>query len=206
MPEFQTKFQPFTMELVPYPDLIHRAVERVLPNRQRIAPPEIHYAPPNSPSVSSDFAKEPTDQLVLYDDTNQRELVICPHYLFDNRWKARLVDYATVERWNPERLQMDNSNLRRVKIYHLNRTAKTSLLQSLESCSRLARVEMDQLELVLGEEITTFNLQRLQVLSIDSIVVVDADEKRVPRGRVMVQFNSNVLSRVILGRCPKHSS
>lgn len=131
---------------------------------------------------------------------NQRDLVICPHYFFENRWKTKLVDYAIVERWNPIRLQMDNSSLRRLKIYQLARVPTMSLLRNLESHNKLIHLELDELELILDEKITSFSLKSLQVLSIDSIIAVDADENRVPRGRVIAEFNAEVLHRVCLGK------
>lgn len=135
---------------------------------------------------------------------NQPDLVICPHYSFENRWGSNpeLVDYAVVERWNPIRLQMNNSSLKRVKICRLHREPKMALLRNLERYHQLRQLELDRLE--LDQPITTFALNMLVTLHIDSIIVVDAADDEVPRARAVAKFDSSVLKILRLGKYPEH--
>lgn len=214
------------MELVIH-SMSRSSIEDPLPQRQT-ALPELQVALPGSAGTNEPAANErvsqsadgllpvlasenppvtgPVSQPADAQQVEQKEqvdLVICPHYSFENRWgiNVELVDYATVERWNPLRLQMNNSTLRRLKIYRLAREPKIALLKSLESCNRLRRLEMDRLELAFGQMVTTFTLRNLGFLYIDSIIVVDVDdEQEVPGARAIARFDSVILRVLRLGK------
>ena len=152
----------------------------------------IPYGPPVSRSV---------DRLV---PDGQSDLVVCPHFTFNNRWESTndLVDYAVVERPSTARLECKNWNIKRLKIVNVSRLDKQYLLLNLEN-SNLAHLEIDKLEVVQRRnvnDVLTFNFDNLEVLSISSIVTVDDHEKELPNVRSTVKINAILLKDVHLGK------
>ena len=141
---------------------------------------------------------QPVDKLA------RQDLVICPHYSFENRWKSTndLVDYEVVERPSTARLECKNWHIKRLKIADVPRIEKLYLLQNLEN-SGLVQLEIDRLELVqmrAADEEIEFRFDNLEVLSIASIVTVDEHEKELPGVRTPVKIYAILLKEVHLGK------
>lgn len=139
------------------------------------------------------------------------ELVIINYqgggYEFNNRWLSTdslVVDYGSIERWNEDRLQMDNSNLRRIKIYGLQRESISDLLNRLSGSGRLYQLEIDVLRLLEGCR-TEYTFEALRVFAVDAVRVVDlqgqpAVEREMPPPLPTIKLNARQLKTVHLGK------
>ena len=143
--------------------------------------------------------------------SDSEELVII-HYQggsfeFNNRWlssNSLVVDYSPIERWNDERLQMDNSNIRYIKIYGLTRESIDSLLNHLSGSGRLQHIEIDTFELLEASR-TEYTFGSLRLFAVDAIRVVDrqgqpAVEREMPPPRPTVKIKAKHLKTVHLGK------
>lgn len=156
------------------------------------------------PSTGEPWTHIPYGPPVEKSTPASQDLVVCPHYLIDNRWKRsnELVDYSVVEQPTTTRVEAKNWHIRRLKIFRIPRLHKLYLLKNLEQ-SDLVQLEIDKLEVVqrkLGSEVTTFQFPNLEVIAIGKIVTVDDAENRLPYVQTPVHFNAIVLKEVHLGK------
>lgn len=139
------------------------------------------------------------------------DLIISSSFEFENRWAFtdEIVDYDAIERWSDRRLQMNNSNLKRIKLYGLSAKSITGLLRNLcenENRSQLEHLEIDKLEIVQGNKFHPDHVfNDLKVLSINSTKIVDDRGEEAPGCLGVLAFNAPSLSTVYLGAHHNHS-
>lgn len=149
-------------------------------------------------------------------DENTEELVVYQteaDYGFDNRWKSGpLVDYSRIEdsHWDGRLLEMDHSNLLRIKIYGLSVHQISALLSKLSGSERLQELEIGGWPLLEASR-SEYTFRALKLLSIDWIRVVDRDGKdavkrEMPPPSPTVKFKANRITTVYLGKWPVSSS
>lgn len=130
--------------------------------------------PENELEVRSENASG--NELEIESNPIEQDLVICVdhNFSFDNRWAFTndLVDYRTVVVWDDQRLEMDCSKLKRVKIYGLRAEPMAALLERLCSTARLEQLEIDTLEIKKGTA-NTYLFNHLKRISVNAIKFVD---------------------------------
>lgn len=125
-------------------------------------------------------------------------------YEFNNRWVSsnHLIDYGSIKRWNHDLLQMNNTKLKRLKIYGLERKPIADLLEQLSG--QLLQLEISTLELLEGSR-TEYSFKALKIFVVDSIQVVDrqgqpAPEREMGPPRPSIKLNAKQLKTVHLGK------
>lgn len=136
------------------------------------------------------------------------ELVFGTGYPTNNRWREdnEIIQIESIR--TPEQLPSligNLRNLRRVKIFELEREPVHELLDALGAIDQqrgnLLELEIEQLILVEGTTIT-YAFAALEVLSIDRVHVLNAAGERPvgPLAETTILFNAPYLDTVSLGK------
>ena len=109
-----------------------------------------------------------------------------------------MIKYSFVEKWQEDRAQMDNRNLRRIKLCGISRAAMIRLLNSLGRESRLEHLEIYRFEMLQGTS-CEYSFSQLDMLAIDCVKVIDDASVEVIDGGATIKFNSSRLKSVYFG-------
>lgn len=138
--------------------------------------------------------------------SNQSDVVIVRYDLcsFNNRWRLEndVIDYNAIRFWSNAQefatIRLNWSSVKRLKIYGLARHQATELLTKLNSLTSVAQLEIDRLELYMGVT-SRYTFDSLDLLSIDSVRVIDINGGEKPDAFAMLEINAKELNTVYLG-------
>ena len=149
---------------------------------------------------------EPNGPHVQRSPLNQSDVAIVPvgHYSFNNRWRLEndVIDCNAVRTWTePEQftsIKLNWPHLKRIKIFGLPRHQMTHLLNKLNTHSSVGQLEIDTLELHKGVT-SRYTFNSLDLLSIDSVRVIDISGHEMPSSFSSLEINAKELNTVYLG-------